>query len=31
LLIITIPEISMDAVVEDKKVPQTVLVEEAAE
>jgi hypothetical protein len=31
LLIITIPEVSMDAVVEDKEVPQAVLAEEAAE
>jgi hypothetical protein len=31
LLILTVPEISMDAVVEDKKAPQPALAEEAAE
>ena len=31
LLITTVPEVSMDAVVEDKKAAQTVLAEEAAE
>ncbi len=31
LLILTVPEVSMDAVVEDRKAPQPALVEEAAE
>jgi hypothetical protein len=31
LLILTIPEVSMDAVIEDKKVPQPVLSRESAE
>jgi hypothetical protein len=31
LLILTVPEISMHAVVEDKKVPQPALAAEAAE
>ena len=30
LLILTVPEVSMDAVVEDKKAPKPVAVEEAA-